>query len=128
MNDPQVHYTLAPERLLPYAQFMHQVGTLKNRPASWKDLPPQVRAWLSLQRFRSVVPKAGQMLVETFPRADKHYMVCYPFEGRLAHQTTAKDHRCAFLTHPNATKAGIFHPAPPNTLSTTLTDLNSRCG
>lgn len=38
MNDPQVHYTLAPERLLPYAQFMHQVGTLKNRPASWKDL------------------------------------------------------------------------------------------
>ena len=56
-------------------------------PAAWKDLPPQVRAWLSLQRFRSVVPKAGQMLVETFPRADKHYVVCYPFEGRLAHQT-----------------------------------------
>jgi ATP-dependent Lhr-like helicase len=31
--------------------------------------------------------RAKQMLVETFPRADKHYMVCYPFEGRLAHQT-----------------------------------------
>ncbi len=27
------------------------------------------------------------LLVETFPRADKHYLVCYPFEGRLAHQT-----------------------------------------
>jgi ATP-dependent Lhr-like helicase len=26
-------------------------------------------------------------LVETFPRADKHYLICYPFEGRLAHQT-----------------------------------------
>jgi len=26
-------------------------------------------------------------LVETFPRANKHYLVCYPFEGRLAHQT-----------------------------------------
>jgi ATP-dependent helicase Lhr and Lhr-like helicase len=26
-------------------------------------------------------------LVETFPRADKHYLVCYPFEGRLALQT-----------------------------------------
>jgi len=38
MSDPQVHYTLAPERVLPYAQFMHQVGTLKNRPASWKDM------------------------------------------------------------------------------------------
>ena len=56
-------------------------------PAAWGGLPAQVKDWLSLQRFRSVVPKASQMLVETFPRADKHYMVCYPFEGRLAHQT-----------------------------------------
>jgi NitT/TauT family transport system substrate-binding protein len=38
MNDPQVYYTLAPDRILPYAQFMQQVGTLKTRPASWKDL------------------------------------------------------------------------------------------
>jgi NitT/TauT family transport system substrate-binding protein len=38
MNDPQIRYTLVPERLLPFAQFMHQVGTLKTRPASWKDL------------------------------------------------------------------------------------------
>jgi NitT/TauT family transport system substrate-binding protein len=38
MEDPQVRYTMAPERILPYAQFMHQVGTLKNRPESWKDL------------------------------------------------------------------------------------------
>jgi ATP-dependent Lhr-like helicase len=27
------------------------------------------------------------MLVETFPRGEKHYLVAYPFEGRLAHQT-----------------------------------------
>ena len=27
------------------------------------------------------------LLVETFPRAAKYYLVCYPFEGRLAHQT-----------------------------------------
>ena len=38
MNDPQVAYTLAPERVLPYAQFMHKVGTIKNEPTSWKDL------------------------------------------------------------------------------------------
>lgn len=38
MNDPQIRYTLVPERILPFAQFMHQVGTLKTRPASWKDL------------------------------------------------------------------------------------------
>ena len=32
---------------------------------------------------------AGQsdLLVETFPRGDKFYLLCYPFEGRLAHQT-----------------------------------------
>ena len=56
-------------------------------PKAWADLPPQVRDWLALQRFKSVVPQANEMLVETFPRADKHYMVIYPFEGRLAHQS-----------------------------------------
>jgi ATP-dependent Lhr-like helicase len=29
------------------------------------------------------------MLVETFPRHKRGYMVCYPFEGRLAHTTLA---------------------------------------
>ncbi|MEO8203766.1 MAG: ABC transporter substrate-binding protein, partial [Betaproteobacteria bacterium] len=38
MSDPQIHYTMAPERILPYAQFMHKVGTLKHNPASWKDM------------------------------------------------------------------------------------------
>lgn len=38
MNDPQVTYTLTPERVLPFAQFMYQVGTLKTNPTSWKDL------------------------------------------------------------------------------------------
>ncbi len=56
-------------------------------PKSWTHLPQQVQDWLSLQRFKSLVPRAEDMLVETFPRADKYYMVCYPFEGRLAHQT-----------------------------------------
>ncbi|HVO87834.1 MAG TPA: ABC transporter substrate-binding protein [Casimicrobiaceae bacterium] len=38
MEDPQVSYTLAPERVLPFAQFMQEVGVIKNRPSSWKDL------------------------------------------------------------------------------------------
>jgi len=38
MNDPQVRYQMAPERILPFAQFMHQVGTIKTKPESWKDL------------------------------------------------------------------------------------------
>ncbi len=33
------------------------------------------------------MPGQRELLVETFPRANKHYLVCYPFEGRLAHQT-----------------------------------------
>lgn len=38
MDDPQIKYTMAPERLLPFAQFMHRIGTLKTEPKSWKDL------------------------------------------------------------------------------------------
>ncbi|MBI1204719.1 MAG: ligase-associated DNA damage response DEXH box helicase [Rhodopseudomonas sp.] len=56
-------------------------------PKAWRALPVQVRDWLKIQQWRSLLPKAGDLLVETFPRANKHYLVCYPFEGRLAHQT-----------------------------------------
>ncbi|MGE0563779.1 MAG: ligase-associated DNA damage response DEXH box helicase [Pseudolabrys sp.] len=52
-----------------------------------RALPEQVREWLDIQEWRSLLPPAGHLLVETFPRAAKHYLVCYPFEGRLAHQT-----------------------------------------
>jgi len=61
-------------------------GLLADQRA-WNGLPDQVREWLSLQADRSRVPGSREMVVETFPRADKHYLVCYPFEGRLAHQT-----------------------------------------
>ncbi len=53
----------------------------------WLSLPNQVRDWLYMQRWKSLVPRADEMLVETFPRGRKHYLACYPFEGRLAHQT-----------------------------------------
>lgn len=56
-------------------------------PATWPALPDQVREWLELQKLKSKLPARDGLLVETFPRNDKHYMVCYPFEGRLAHQT-----------------------------------------
>jgi ATP-dependent Lhr-like helicase len=59
---------------------------IANRGA-WRALPAQVRDWLEIQAWRSQVPGRRELLVETFPRADKHYLVCYPFEGRLAHQT-----------------------------------------
>jgi ATP-dependent Lhr-like helicase len=52
-----------------------------------KRLPAQVREWIGMQAAVSVIPGAQDMLVETFPRGDKHYLLAYPFEGRLAHQT-----------------------------------------
>ena len=33
------------------------------------------------------MPRADSLLVETFPRRDREYMVAYTFEGRNAHQT-----------------------------------------
>ncbi|MGD9915541.1 MAG: ligase-associated DNA damage response DEXH box helicase [Rhizobiaceae bacterium] len=56
-------------------------------PRRWSRLPEQVASWLRLQRDKSVLPKRNDLLVETFPRSDRFYMVAYPFEGRLAHQT-----------------------------------------
>jgi ATP-dependent Lhr-like helicase len=64
-----------------------RVRRLLDDNRQWNALPEQVREWLSLQKHFSRVPAVRELLVETFPRGGKHYMVCYPFEGRLAHQT-----------------------------------------
>jgi ATP-dependent helicase Lhr and Lhr-like helicase len=64
-----------------------RVRAILAKPEAWRALPDQVREWLEIQQWRSILPKAGDLLVETFPRAANHYLVCYPFEGRLAHQT-----------------------------------------
>jgi ATP-dependent helicase Lhr and Lhr-like helicase len=64
-----------------------RVRTMLASPGDWYKLPDQVRNWLELQRDISLVPGRDNLLVETFPRTDKSYLVCYPFEGRLAHQS-----------------------------------------
>jgi ATP-dependent Lhr-like helicase len=64
-----------------------RVRKLLDDKRAWNGLPDQVRDWLLLQRDISRVPGVRELLVETFPRGNKHYLVCYPFEGRLAHQT-----------------------------------------
>lgn len=64
-----------------------QVRSMLADPDRWHVLPEQVRDWLSLQKEKSVLPGRGELLVETFPRGSRHFMVLYPFEGRLAHQT-----------------------------------------
>jgi len=38
LNDPDNKFTTTPENVMTYANFMADIGTLKVRPASWKDL------------------------------------------------------------------------------------------
>jgi ATP-dependent Lhr-like helicase len=64
-----------------------RVRNLLAHPQEWRDLPQQVREWLEIQEWRSLLPGRRDLLAETFPRASRHYLVCYPFEGRLAHVT-----------------------------------------
>jgi len=48
-----------------------------------------VQEWLGAQRDHSAIPGTDELLLETFANGRRHYMVCYPFEGRLAHTTLA---------------------------------------
>jgi ATP-dependent Lhr-like helicase len=53
----------------------------------WPRFPDDVRDWLEVQAYRSVLPRPDQLLVETFPHEHRHYMVAYSFEGWNAHQS-----------------------------------------
>jgi len=63
------------------------VRRILSTPDDWHKLPDQVSDWLRLQRDVSILPPRDSMLVETFPRGAQNFMVCSPFEGRLAPQT-----------------------------------------
>ena len=64
-----------------------RVRGLLQSPSSWALFPEQVQDWLRLQKARSRMPGRNDLLVETFPRGDRWYLVAYCFEGRNAHQT-----------------------------------------
>ncbi|TPG41378.1 ligase-associated DNA damage response DEXH box helicase [Sphingomonas koreensis] len=55
--------------------------------ADWHRFPNDVREWLEMQARRSALPRPDQLLVETFPREGRNYMVAYSFEGWNAHQS-----------------------------------------
>jgi len=38
LDEPDFKFGTTPEGILKYAEFMHQVGIIKNKPASWKQL------------------------------------------------------------------------------------------
>jgi ATP-dependent helicase Lhr and Lhr-like helicase len=56
-------------------------------PSTWHRLPQQVGEWLAAQARRSRLTAADELLVETFARGARHYLVAYCFAGRNAHQT-----------------------------------------
>ncbi|MFW2850954.1 ligase-associated DNA damage response DEXH box helicase [Sphingomonas sp. TX0543] len=64
-----------------------RVRTFLASPDEWKRFPDDVRIWLEMQERRSALPRPDQLLVETFPREGRHYMVVYSFEGWNAHQS-----------------------------------------
>jgi len=55
--------------------------------STWNSFPADVRNWLETQAKRSELPLPGRLLVETFLRDGRHYLVAYGFEGWNAHQS-----------------------------------------
>jgi ATP-dependent Lhr-like helicase len=64
-----------------------RVRSMINTPDDWRSLPDPIREWLELQREVSVIPAPDELLIETFAHTNRQFLVCYPFDGRLAHQT-----------------------------------------
>lgn len=95
-TDVVTTHTSDPEPAIPYyaggkfplSTFLaDRVRRILHDEDRWGELPEQVGEWVRIQKLRSHIPPADEMLVETFPRAERHYLVCYPFDGRLVHQT-----------------------------------------
>jgi ATP-dependent Lhr-like helicase len=55
--------------------------------AGWARFPEDVREWLEMQDWRSVLPGPGALVAESFPYRGRYYTVFYPFEGWAAHQS-----------------------------------------
>jgi len=85
-SDPRVP-AYAGGRLPLTTELADRVRGILADPQAWATLPPQVREWLEIQRWRSELPGREGLLVETFPRADRWFLVAYGFAGRNAHQT-----------------------------------------
>lgn len=64
-----------------------RVQAMLSDRAGWGRFPDDVREWLEVQDYRSRMPAPGELLVESFPRAGKHYTTYYTFEGWNANQS-----------------------------------------
>ena len=57
--------------------------------AEWEPELQRIAPMVQIQAERSHIPKAHQLLVETFEDADGHHLFMYPFEGRKVHEALA---------------------------------------
>jgi ATP-dependent Lhr-like helicase len=64
-----------------------RVRGLFNAPERWHEMPGDVREWLEIQKLRSRLPGLDDLLIETFERDGRWFMIAYGFAGRNAHQT-----------------------------------------
>ena len=74
-------------RLLLTTHLSTRVQALLSDRAGWGRFPDDVREWLEMQDYRSRLPAPGELLVESFPHAGKHYTAYYTFEGWNANQS-----------------------------------------
>lgn len=65
----------------------HRIIELLNNQDAWSDLPGSVEKWLRLQQRVSSLPLPGELMVETYQRKGRWYLVAYGFAGRNAHHT-----------------------------------------
>jgi ATP-dependent Lhr-like helicase len=79
--------TYAGTRLAMTTRLADRVRRFLADQSQWPRFPDDVREWLEMQAFRSVLPRPDQLLVETFPHEQRHYLVAYSFEGWNAHQS-----------------------------------------
>ncbi|MFP5456639.1 MAG: ligase-associated DNA damage response DEXH box helicase [Alphaproteobacteria bacterium] len=95
LTDLVVRATSKPARIPTYGGARMPISThlaervrhFLHEPAEWARFPADVREWLEMQARRSRLPAPDELLVETFPREKRHYMVLYSFEGWNAHQS-----------------------------------------
>ena len=74
-NDPDAKVPSYMGGKFPLSTYLaERVRKLLDDKRAWNGLPDQVRDWLSLQSAFSTVPGVRELVVETFPRANKNYL------------------------------------------------------
>ncbi|HUZ63131.1 MAG TPA: ligase-associated DNA damage response DEXH box helicase, partial [Acetobacteraceae bacterium] len=80
-GDPKIP-AYAGGRLPLTTNLADSVRAMLQDPATWPRFPEPVQEWLRLQKARSGLPGRADLLVETFPRGGRWFLVAYCFEGR----------------------------------------------